>query len=107
MATKELGILFWENIEKIKLKKRPEKYWKEICAETGINYQSFRGAKVRKSLLNSTSLILLAKYFNCEQSDFFAEKIDTMSERKQRICRKIELLNESQIEMVERLLGIQ
>lgn len=107
MATNELGVSFWRNIERIKLKKRPEKYWKEICAETGVNYQTFRGAKVRGALLNSNSLVALSLYFDCDQSEFFAEPADTLAERRQRVCRKIDLISESQLEMIERLLGIQ
>ena len=108
MATNELGVLFWRNIEKIKQQRRPDKYWKEICAETGINYQSFRGAKVRKSLLSSNSLVALSLYFDCDQSDFFSEPAtDVLTERKQRVCRKIDLISESQLEMIERLLGIR
>ncbi len=107
MAINELGTLFWQNIERIKQRKCPAKYWKDICKETGINYQTFRGAKVRKSLPSHVALIALSQYFDCDQSDFFNEFIDTLSERKQRVCRKIDLISESQLEMIERLLGIE
>lgn len=107
MVNTELGKLFWNNLDIIKGKRCPDKYWYQVCAEVGVNYQTFRGAKVRKALLNPTTLVALADYFKCDQMEFFAPPAtNNVQGRRERVCQKIETISEDQLEMIERLLGL-
>lgn len=103
----EIQEIFWKNLIDIKNKKAPTATWKTICEESGINYQTYRGTKVRGALLNDTAIAQLADYFGVSQTYFFQPlKATQHTARRDRVCEEIYKLPEDQFILIERMLGL-
>lgn len=97
---------FWNALDFLKRTKCPDKTWKQICEEAGVNYNSFRGAKSLQCHPLTKTGLAFANYFQVPLDFLLKGNDNSMVNRRKLVSDAIGSIDEQTFLLIERMLGM-